>query len=30
VLFHALVNDASYGDGKYQNQPDQPVEAKLV
>ena len=30
VLFHALVNDASYGGGKYQNQPDQPVEAKLV
>jgi dCTP deaminase len=30
VLFHALVNDASYGDGKYQNQPDRPVEAKLV
>jgi len=30
VLFHVLVNDASYGDGKYQNQPDQPVEAKLV
>lgn len=30
VLFQTLVNDASYGEGKYQNQPDQPVEAKLV
>lgn len=30
ILFYALLEDASYGDGKYQNQPDQPVEAKMV
>ena len=29
ILFHALVEDASYGDGKYQGQPYQPVEAKF-
>jgi len=30
ILFYALLEDASYGDGKYQGQPDQPVEAKMV
>jgi dCTP deaminase len=30
ILFYALREDASYGDGKYQNQPDRPVEAKMV
>ena len=30
VLFYTLLEDASYGDGKYQNQPDCPVEAKTV
>jgi dCTP deaminase len=30
ILFYALLENASYGDGKYQNQPDQPVEAKMV
>jgi dCTP deaminase len=30
ILFYALIESASYGNGKYQNQPDQPVEAKLV
>lgn len=29
VLFHKLAEQASYGTGKYQNQPDHPVEAKL-
>lgn len=29
VLFYALLDTAHYGDGKYQNQPDQPVEAKF-
>lgn len=29
ILFHALVTDANYGNGKYQGQPDQPVEAKF-
>lgn len=29
ILFHALVEDANYGGGKYQGQPDQPVEAKF-
>jgi dCTP deaminase len=28
VLFHQLAVPASYGDGKYQNQPDEPVRAK--
>ena len=30
ILFYTLLEDASYGEGKYQNQPDQPVEAKMV
>jgi dCTP deaminase len=30
VLFHSLLQDASYADGKYQNQPDEPVGAKFV
>jgi dCTP deaminase len=30
VLFYYLIYEASYGQGKYQNQPDHPVEAKLV
>lgn len=30
ILFYALIESASYGNGKYQNQPDQPVEAKLM
>jgi dCTP deaminase len=30
VLFYTLLEDASYGNGKYQGQPDQPVEAKMV
>ncbi len=30
ILFYALLEDASYGDGKYQNQPNEPVEAKMV
>jgi dCTP deaminase len=30
VLFYTLLEDASYGDGKYQGQPDCPVEAKMV
>lgn len=29
VLFHALLEDADYGEGKYQGQPDQPVNAKF-
>ena len=29
VLFYALLDTAHYGDGKYQNQPDRPVEAKF-
>lgn len=29
VLFYSILDTASYGDGKYQNQPDQPVEAKF-
>ena len=28
VLFYKLAQKASYGDGKYQNQPDRPVGAK--
>jgi dCTP deaminase len=30
VLFYSLLHEASYGDGKYQNQPDEPVGAKFV
>jgi dCTP deaminase len=30
ILFYALLENASYGDGKYQCQPDRPVEAKMV
>lgn len=30
ILFYTLLEDASYGDGKYQGQPDRPVEAKMV
>ena len=30
VLFYALLDTASYGEGKYQNQPDEPVGAKFV
>ena len=30
VLFHSLLQEASYADGKYQNQPDEPVGAKFV
>lgn len=29
VLFHKLTCEASYGDGKYQNQPDSPIEARF-
>lgn len=28
VIFHELTERASYGNGKYQNQADRPVEAK--
>ena len=28
VIFHQIQSEASYGDGKYQNQADQPVGAK--
>ena len=28
VLFHQIANPASYGSGKYQNQPNMPVRAK--
>lgn len=30
VLFYGLLQEASYADGKYQNQPDEPVGAKFV
>lgn len=30
VLFSTISDPADYGGGKYQNQPDEPVEAKLV
>ena len=30
ILFYALLENASYGDGKYQGQPDHPVEAKMA
>jgi dCTP deaminase len=30
VLFYGLLQEASYADGKYQNQPDEPVNAKFV
>jgi dCTP deaminase len=30
VLFYSLLHEASYADGKYQNQPDEPVGAKFV
>jgi dCTP deaminase len=29
VLFHQLAEPASYGNGKYQDQPRGPVEAKF-
>jgi dCTP deaminase len=29
VLFSSLINDGSYGDGKYQGQADQPVGARF-
>lgn len=28
VIFHQIQSEASYGDGKYQNQADEPVGAK--
>jgi len=28
AIFHELIEPASYGGGKYQDQPDQPVEAR--
>ena len=30
VLFSTISDPSSYGEGKYQNQPDKPVEAKFV
>ena len=30
VLFYSLLHEANYADGKYQNQPDEPVGAKFV
>lgn len=30
VLFSLISDPANYGEGKYQNQPDKPVEAKFV
>jgi len=30
ILFYALLENASYGNGKYQNQPDKPVDAKFI
>lgn len=30
VLFYALLDTAHYGDGKYQDQPDHPVNAKFL
>lgn len=29
ILFYAILENASYGDGKYQGQPDMPVAAKF-
>lgn len=29
VIFSSLINDGSYGDGKYQGQADQPVGARF-
>lgn len=30
ILFHSIATAASYGNGKYQDQPDMPVESKFV